>query len=214
MLPLFCCCWLQILIGPLRPRPLFSFRIQNFPHPHISVFKSNFAVHTCPTDTYDTHPDSTQDSSGNSGNRACVEVAILNQLEYSIHDKELGSILLRHGIKKYPDLASARFRIHSVFKNFHSGERIQKVADSSAGFTGYVWTEAESAKKKLRIQKYPAKCGRGRWETYRPFSNILQLFFPFLCALMIFFLSSFSFSSPFLKSRSFSWLAILMTLLC
>ena len=41
-------------------------------------------------------------------------------LEYSIHGKELGSILLRHRIKKYPDLASARFRIHSVFKNFHS----------------------------------------------------------------------------------------------
>ena len=50
------------------------------------------------------------------------------------------------------DLASARFRIHSVFKNFHSGERIQKVADSYAGFTGYVWTEVSSGKKKLGIQ--------------------------------------------------------------
>ena len=36
---------------------------------------------------------------------------------------------------------------YSVLKKFHSGERIQKVADSSAGFTGYVWTEAESGRK-------------------------------------------------------------------
>ena len=32
---------------------------------------------------------------------------------------------------------------------------MQKVADSSAGFTGYVWTKAVSGKKTLRIQKYP-----------------------------------------------------------
>ena len=65
------------------------------------------------------------------------------------------------GQKKYPDLTSKRFRIHSVFKYFHSGEWIQKVADSHAGFTGHVWTEAVSGKKKLRIQKYPDMCGRG-----------------------------------------------------
>ena len=41
-----------------------------------------------------------------------------------------------------------RFQIHIAYsKKFHSGERIQKVADSSAGFTGYVWTEAESGRK-------------------------------------------------------------------
>ena len=40
---------------------------------------------------------------------------------------------------KYPDLASTRFRIHSVF---HSGEpeQIKKVTDSYVVFTGYVWT--------------------------------------------------------------------------
>ena len=59
-------------------------------------------------------------------------------LEYSIHGKELGSILLRHRMKRYPDLASIRFRTLSVFKNFYSGERIQKVADWYAGFTGYM----------------------------------------------------------------------------
>ena len=58
-------------------------------------------------------------------------------LEYSIHGRELGSILLCHRMKKYPDLASTRFLTHSVFKNFYSGERIQKVADWYAEFTGY-----------------------------------------------------------------------------
>ena len=32
----------------------------------------------------------------------------------------------------------ALIRINTVFKNFHSGERIQNVADSYAGFIGYV----------------------------------------------------------------------------
>ena len=54
---------------------------------------------------------------------------------------------------KYPDLASTRFRIHSVFKNnistLESGF-LKKVADSYVGFTGYVWTEAVTGKKKLR----------------------------------------------------------------
>ena len=62
--------------------------------------------------------------------------------------------------KKYLDLASTRFWIH-VFKNVQSGEQIQKLADSHAWFTGYVLTETESAKKKLRIQKYPDTCRGG-----------------------------------------------------
>ena len=65
------------------------------------------------------------------------------------------------GLKKYPDLASTRFQIHSAFKTFHSGERIQKTADSYAVFTEYVWTEAVSGKKKLWIQKYPDTCVDG-----------------------------------------------------
>ena len=32
-------------------------------------------------------------------------------------------------------------------------KRVQKGADSYVGFTGYVWTETESEKKKLRIHK-------------------------------------------------------------
>ena len=56
---------------------------------------------------------------------------------------------------------STRIRICSVLKIFHSGERIQQVADSQTRFAGYVWCEGESAKKKLRIQRYPDMCGRG-----------------------------------------------------
>ena len=37
---------------------------------------------------------------------------------------------------KILNLASIRFGIHTVFKNFHPGERTQKVADSYAGLTG------------------------------------------------------------------------------
>ena len=61
-------------------------------------------------------------------NRILLCLTSLN-LEYSIHGKELGSILLRHRIRKNisPDLASTRFWIPSVFKNFDSGERIQKL---------------------------------------------------------------------------------------
>ena len=62
---------------------------------------------------------------------------------------------------KLPDLAYTRFRIHSLLKNFHFGERIQEVADSYAVYTGYVWTETLSGKKKSRIQKYQDTCRRG-----------------------------------------------------
>ena len=46
-------------------------------------------------------------------------------------------------------------------------KRIQKVADLSAGFTGYVWTKAASGKKKLRIKKYPDTCGLGLMDIER-----------------------------------------------
>ena len=49
--------------------------------------------------------------------------------------------------------------IRSVFKHFHSGKRIQEGSDSYRGFTGNVWTEAESREKKLQSQKYPDTCG-------------------------------------------------------
>ena len=67
------------------------------------------------------------------------------------HGKELDSILWC--LKEYPDLASTRFRVHSGFKNFQSGVRIQKVEDSYAGFTESVWTVAVSRRKKLGDSK-------------------------------------------------------------
>ena len=111
-------------------------RIQiGFAHPHVS----------------DTYPDSLYypgllcENWQQSMRRKALKICILLCLErtwerswhlnYSIHGKELSSILLRHRITKFPDLASTRFRIHGVFKNFLSGERIQKVVDSYAGFT-------------------------------------------------------------------------------
>ena len=102
--------------------------------PHVSAFKSNLLVHTYPTNIRIISV--TQDSSGSIGNWACVEVAILN------------TILTVQLTLAYSNLASTRFPVHSVFKNFHYGERIQKVADSYAGFTGYVWTKAKSGEKK------------------------------------------------------------------
>ena len=101
----------QIFLTP----QLFLSGLKKFPRPHVPVFKSNLPVHTYPTRIW-IRP-STQDSSGNISNRACDEVAIL---EYSIHDKELGSILLRHWIKNYRDSASTRFRIHSGLKNLRT----------------------------------------------------------------------------------------------
>ena len=82
--------------------------------------------------------------------------------------KELGSILWHQWIKKYPDLASTRIQIHSGFKTFHSGEQIQNVANSSAGYIRYVWTIAVPGKKTLRTQKYPDTCWQGlRRKGYR-----------------------------------------------
>ena len=134
----------------------FSFRIQKFPRPHVSVFKSNLPLHTYPTRIW-IHS-SSQDSSENIGNRACVEVAILYLV---LTVKNWAQSCYVSGLKKCPNITSTWFPIRRVFKIFHSGERIQKVTDSYAGFTRYVWTEAVSRKKKLQIQKYPDTCGRG-----------------------------------------------------
>ena len=87
--------------------------------PHISAFKSNLPVHKYPTNIWIIYI--TQDSPRNIRNWACIDVAILN----TIFTVQLSLA--------YPDLASTRFWVHSVLKNFHSGERIEKVADSYAG---------------------------------------------------------------------------------
>ena len=83
---------------------------------------------------------SARKSSADIGNRVRV-VRVAKSAKFASGSKELGSILLRHRLKKYPDLvdlASIRSRIHSAFKKLYSGERIQKVADLFARFNGYV----------------------------------------------------------------------------
>ena len=131
----------------------FSLRIQKFTSPRIcpsTRIRHVIRIHS-----------STQDSSWNIGNRACVVKRTKFASYSAFYVKELGLILIRHRINKSADLASTRFRSHSVFKNFHSRERTHKVADSYARFTRYVWTEAVSRKKRLRIKKYPDTCGQG-----------------------------------------------------
>ena len=71
----------------------------------------------------------------------------------NIHDRSVG--LVTSLVKMYPDLASTRFRIHSVLKKvpLWSGERIQKVVDWYAGFTGYVVDGSRIAKGKVADSK-------------------------------------------------------------
>ena len=82
--------------------------------PHACPFISNLPVHTYPTNIRIISV--TQDSSGSIGNWACVEVAILN------------TIFTIQLTLAYSNLASTRFPVHSVFKNFHYGERIPGVS--------------------------------------------------------------------------------------
>ena len=82
----------------------------------------------------------------------------------NIHDRSVG--LVTSLVKIYPDLASTRFRIHSVLRKvpLWSGERIQKVEDWYARFTeSYIrcGRTVESTKEKLQIQNYPDTSGRG-----------------------------------------------------
>ena len=118
----------------------FSFRTQKFPCPHVSGYKTNLPVHT--------YPD-------------IFESAIFSLLGpswiFNIHSKELVDLL-------------TRFEIHRGLKNLHFGERIQKVADSSAGYTGYAWTEAESGDS-----KYPDTCERGlNWYSETPLCDMVM----------------------------------------
>ena len=74
--------------------------------------------------------------------------------------KELGSILLPHRLKNIliERPQDSGFIAYSKLFILESG--FKKVADSYAGFTTYVSTEAVSGKKKLGIKKYPDTCRR------------------------------------------------------
>ena len=138
----FCCLSLDAIHRhpDIFEHSTFSFRTQKFPRPHVSGYKTNLPVHT--------YPD-------------IFESAIFSLLGpswiFNIHGKELVDLL-------------TRFMIHRGLKNLHSGERIQKVADSSAGYTGYAWTEAESGDS-----KYPDTCERGlNWYSETPLCDMVM----------------------------------------
>ena len=77
---------------------------------------------------------------GNRGNKAYAmkSSAAILRIDFTARNRARSRYVIR--IKKVPDLASTRFRIHIGFKNIHSREHIQKVPDSE--FTGYEWTES------------------------------------------------------------------------
>ena len=53
------------------------------------------------------------------------------------------------------------FSVHTIPDSYRTKKFPLWRADSYAGYTGYVWVKAETAKKNLRVQKYPNTCGRG-----------------------------------------------------
>ena len=166
----------QNLLGPVHMYPdifesaTLSFLIQKLPRLHVSGVRFNLPVQTYPYSLY--YPAGLLwEYWQQSWRRGC-------HFEYSIHGKELVSIWLCNRIKNCPDLASTRFRIHIVFKNFHSGEPIQKVVDSYSGFTSYAWTIAVSGKKKLPIQKYPDTCGRSQTKPLHLLLDYIRLIKP------------------------------------
>ena len=75
-----------------------------------------------------------------------IEIYPLDSVIHLLDNWGLGSILLRH---------SKKISGFSV----HSGEQIQKVADSYAGFPGCVWTTADSAQKSCNLKDIDT-CGR------------------------------------------------------
>ena len=163
---------------PHGPRPHVSryFWIRNFFFPDSKISTSTririqikFARPLVSRTRIQIHS-SIQDSSGNIGNRTSVvkrakftSCSTLRgcHLEYSIHGKELDSILLRHRIKKIPG-----FSLHTI----PDSKRIQKFplwrADSkSCGFVCRIhWIRVDRTrirKEKVADQKYPDTCGRG-----------------------------------------------------
>ena len=117
----------------VRPRPYVSgdFWIRNFFYADkkisastLSVYESYTTVHTYPIHTRTSQRISQQNSRG----------------------KRLVLILWRQRIQKCTDIrASTRIRIHSVHKNFQSGERIQKSLDTPSVYGGHVRTLGVSA---------------------------------------------------------------------
>ena len=127
--------WYANLNPPLFLSGFKNFHVHKYPHSNRIYPSTRIRIHS-----------STQDSTGNIGNRACVvkrpnfasyltlresgnKLAILN----TVFKVKTWLDLVTSPDEKifiYPDLANTRFRIHTAFKNFHSGERIS-IPDAS-----------------------------------------------------------------------------------
>ena len=116
--------WLKLNIIDFSPRPrpdvsgYFSFRIQRCPRPHA---RNRTEIEFAPSHVSDTYLDAIfhPGHPGNTGNRKCV-IEHANFVSCStFHDKELGSILLHHGIK---NIYISAFTVHTILDL----QRIQK----------------------------------------------------------------------------------------
>ena len=121
-------CWTQLTLRMRETtRVRFPIRFLIF-----SIFSTRIRIQIeLPVHTYSTYIriiSVTQESSGSIGNWACVEVVIWN------------TIFTVQLTLAYSNLASTRFPVHSVFKNFHYGERIR--VDESQ-IRKYVWTKVQ-----------------------------------------------------------------------
>ena len=142
---------LRRLANYLRPRPHISgdFCIRKFFYADTkksastcSVYESYMTVHTYPI-------------------RIRTSQRISQQRMENLARKKTGSDTVTSAYKKSLRIrASTRIRIQSVYRNFHSGERIQKSPDTPSVYGGHVWTLGVSAWTNLRIQKSPDTCGR------------------------------------------------------
>ena len=131
-------------------------------HPHPSgpiVCLSRNQVTETPSTCIRIHS-STQDSSMNIGNRACIVkcAKFASILERSW--LRTGFDLVTSPDKGYPDLASARFQIYSVFKKL----LLWRADSESCGLVCPILRTRVNGSRvsgKLRIQKYLYTFGRG-----------------------------------------------------
>ena len=86
--------------------------------------------------------------------------ATILKIDFTVRNWARSCYVIR--IRKIPDLASTRFRIHSGLKKYPRAlwREYSESSGFASEFTGEVWVEDVSGKKKLRIQKYPDTCGR------------------------------------------------------
>ena len=120
----------------LRPRPHISrdFCIRQFFYADKKISESTRSVHESYT-TVHTYPI-----------RIRTSQRISQQSMENLARKKTGSDTVTSAYAKiYGYEKSTRNRIHSVYRNFHSGERTQKSPDTPSVYGGHVWRLGVSA---------------------------------------------------------------------